>query len=354
MRNPLERWRQRRARRRYMPRARTQRTGLIAKVSMVLLVLIVAAAAFLEMRQAGGAEGELLAEARERGLDPLDLVEVAARGRRLVFLADVPSAPAPRRFAAQAVERLAAGPGLDLLVLDVDAREQPFIDRYLLSVPEDASILMARPRAVREGDGASREFLEIYRTVYRVNQELPPHRRIRIVAADRPGWPPEGATSPHEAARLFGERDAHMMEAVMQRGLAREPGTRVLFFVNGLQAIRSGGGRVQTGGTRPVDVQWLAARVAERFPRDVFSILTDASPSRVLAPDVVTYRGTAVADAFRRGGIRSGSGFRITPLFDEVSRTPVRVVGTTGVDFIMEPRVLPFSQAADAYIYFGN
>jgi hypothetical protein len=354
MKSPLESWRQRQARRKYMPRARTTKSGTVAKFSILALVAIVAAAALLEMRRGGGPEAELAEYARDNRLDPLDLVDVAARSRRLLFIADIHSAAAPKRFAAQAIERIAAGPGLDLLVLEVDADEQPFIDRYLATAPEDASILMSRPRAIREDDAASRTYLDIYRTVWRVNQELGAHRRIRIVAGDRPGWPPPRATSLHDAARLFGERDEHMVDAVHQRGLAREPGTRVLFFVGGLHALKQGGGRIQTGGTRPVDVQWLAARMAERYPQDVFSILVDASPMRAVTTEIATYRGTRTAEVMRRGGISTGSGFRLDEAFDTFTRTPIRVVGTTGLDFSLEPRNTPLSRLADAYVYFGS
>jgi hypothetical protein len=354
MRNPLDRWRQRQARRRYMPRTRTAKTGTIAKVSIAALVVIVLAAALLEMRRGGGAETDLAAHARENRLDPLDLVEVAARARRLVFIADVHSAVAPKRFAAGAIERLARGPGLDLVVLEVDADEQPFIDRYLATAPEDASILMSRPRAIRADDGASREFLDLYRTVWRVNQELGAHRRVRIVAADRPGWPPERSLSPQEAARRFGERDEHMMQAVLDRALARTPGARVLFLVGGLHALKSGGGVAQTGGTRPVEVTWLAARLAERQPQEVFTILTDAAPARVVAPEVAAYRGTAAADAMRRAGVPSGSGFRLEEAFDALTRSPIRIVTATGLTFTLEPRGARFSEIADAYVYFGS
>jgi hypothetical protein len=354
MRNPLDAWRQRQARRRYMPRARTAKTGTIAKFSIVALIAIIAVAALLELRTGGGPEAELAAHARENRLDPLDVVEVAGRSRRLLFIADVQSAAAPKRLAAQAIERLASGPGLDLVVLEVDAEEQPFIDRYLATAPEDASILMSRPRAVREDDAASRLFVDIYRTVWRVNQELGAHRRIRIVAADRPGWPPARATSLHDAARLYGERDAYMVAAVTQRALAREPGARVLFFVSGLHALKAGGGRLQTGGTRPVDVQWLAARLAERFPHDVYTILVDAAPMRVITTDVATYRGTQAAEVMRRGGLPGGSAFRLDGRFDAISRAPIRIVTTTGLDFALEPRTAPLSELADAYVYYGN
>jgi hypothetical protein len=354
MKNPLDSWRQRRTRRRYMPRVRTTKTGTVAKVSIGALVLILLAGALLEMRRGGGSDEALMEHARENRLDPLDLIEVAGRSRRLVFLADIPSAVAPKRFAAQAIERLALGPGLDLVVLDVDADEQPFIDRYLATAPEDASILMARPRAIREDDGASRSFVDIYRTVWRVNQELGAHRRIRIVAADVPGWPPTRATAPHDAARLFGQRDEHMIEAVSERALARNPNARVLFFVGGLHALKAGAGRLQTGGSRPVDMRWLAARLVERYPHDVFSILVDATPSRAATTAVVAYRGTAAADLMRRTGAGSGFALRIDDQLNDLSRSPIRTVSTTGVTFSFEPRTTRLTELADAYIFFGS
>jgi hypothetical protein len=354
MRNPLDRWRQRQARLRYMPRTRAPKTGTIARVSIAALAVILLAAALLEMRRGDGAEAEFIEYVGDNRLDPLDLIEVAGRSRRLLFLADVPSAAAPKRLAAQAIQRLALGSGLDLVVLEVDADEQPFIDRYLATAPEDASILMSRPRAIREDDGASRAYVDIYRAVWQVNQELGAHRRVRIVAADRPGWPPARTTSPHEAARSFGERDEHMAEVITSRALARNPGARVFFFMGGLHALKSGGGQVQTGGTRPVSVTWLAARLAERYPQDVFSILTDATPARAITTDVAAYRGTAAADAMRRGGIPAGSAFRIASEFDALTRSPVRTVGTTGLTFTLEPRSARFSEIADAYIYLGS
>jgi hypothetical protein len=336
-----------------MPPARATRAGTIAKLSIAVVVLSVAAATLLELRK-GAAEAELVAYARTNARDPLDLVEHAARTHRLLFLADVPHAAATRRFAAHAIERLATGPGLDLVVLDVDAGEQPFIDRYLATAPEDVSILMARPRAIRADDGAYRSYVDIYRTVWRANQQLGAHRRIRIVAADRPGWPPDRATARHHAASMYGERDAHMMDVVMRRALEREPGARALFFVNGLHALRTGGGRVQTGGTRAIQVRWLAARLAERFPHDVYTILTDAAPARVATADVAAYRGTRAGDIMRQGGVRSGSAFVITQPFDNLTRSPIRTVEAAGIDLLLEPRAAPLSTMADAYIYFGN
>ncbi|HEX6307382.1 MAG TPA: hypothetical protein VFZ69_04285 [Longimicrobiales bacterium] len=354
MRSPLEGWKQQRAKRRYMPHIQRQKTGRTTKVAALALVVIVGLAALLELRRGTGAEAALVELARTEGQDPLELVEAAARSRRLVVLSDIPTATAPKRFASQVIDRIAASPGLDLVVLNVDPAEQPYIDQYLATAPEDASILLARPRAIREGDGASRAFLEIYRTVWRVNQELGAARRIRIVAADAPGWPPARAASPASTAALFAERADRMLQLVLERSLARDSGARVLFFVDGLHALKNGGGRVQTGGATPVATTWLAAQLNGRFPADVYSILLDATPSRSVSAEVAAYRGTHFAEIFRRGGIGESTALPLGAAFDDASRSPIRTVGTTGHDFALEPRDTPATRLADAYIYFGG
>ncbi|MEX1184464.1 MAG: hypothetical protein WEF86_14725 [Gemmatimonadota bacterium] len=352
MRIPLEWWKQREARRRFMPRAKARGTGTTAKFAVVALVVIVAAAALLELRRGTGAESDVIAYAEQNRQDPVDFIEEIARTRHLVVIADIPSAAAPRRFAADAVERLAGTSGLDVVALDVPSDEQPYIDRYLATTPEDASILLARPDAIREGDGASRALLDLYRTVWRVNQDLNPSRRIRIVALDHPDWPPAGAVSPSAAAQLFGLRGPHMMEVIHERVLTRSPQAVVLFLVDGLHALRSGGGRAVTGGTTPVEAVWLGTLLAERYPQGLYTILTDASASRVASPAVATYRGTAAGEALR--GTDSGFALRVNETFNSFSRSPLLVTATTGLDFSLQPRAAPVTELADGYAYFGN
>lgn len=349
--NPLERLRQRQARRRFMPQARRSGPGTTAKIAGVAMVLIVAVAALLEMRRGGGAEAAVAEYARTEQVEPLDLVQAAGRSRRLVFLADVAGAAAPKRFAAQAIERLATTSGLDLVVLDIDAAEQPYIDRYLATAPEDASVLLGRPRLVKEAEGMGREYLEIFRTVWRVNSELGASRRVRIVAADYPGWPPARAASPSEAAQMYGERDEHMLQTVMDRSLARNPNARVFFFVDGVHALR-GGARIQTGGTRPVETTSLASLLEERFPQEVYTILVDAQPARVLTPPLASYAGTSAADLLRRASVGSGFALRTGDALDQLPRPVILTETRTGVDFNVVPREARLSELADAYIYF--
>jgi hypothetical protein len=100
-------------------------------------------------------------------------------------------------------------------------------------------------------------------------------------------------------------------------------------------------------------VTWLATQLAEQYQGDVFSILVDASPSRVITTDAAAYRGTTLGETLERAGARTGFALRSAPALDAVSRAPIRVVSTTGVEFMLEPRAIAFSRLADAYIYFG-
>jgi len=349
--NPIENLRQRMARRRYMPRARTQRTGTIAKVSLAALVVIVAISAALELR--GSREGEVLADyVRAQGVPPLELIERAALRRRLVFVADIPGSVATKQLFADAVERVARGSGLDVVALEVDAGEQRFIDAYLSQPEEDIRILLGRPRAIRESEGVANAYLGIYRRVRQINDSLSADRRIRILALDAEGWPPARALPPHELVRRFGARDSIMAER-MDRLLQRQPRTRSLLFVNGLSSLRGAGGLVQTGGTRALAVAWLAERLARSYPQDVYSILVDATAPGAARPRVAAYRGTTAGPLL---AAEWGSQTVAVPVRPPLAalRQPVRATATPGTSFELTPRGFGLADVADAYVYLGQ
>jgi hypothetical protein len=157
MRNPIERIRMRLARRRFLPRPRRRGPGTTAKIAIVALVVIIAAAAVLEL-QRGDADAEgFLASIGERAVEPMPLLQAAARTHRLILLSDVAGSSTAKRFAAEAIDSIARGSGLDAVALEVGADQQPWIDLYLASRPEAPSHLLQHPATLHEDEGTGRD-----------------------------------------------------------------------------------------------------------------------------------------------------------------------------------------------------
>jgi hypothetical protein len=352
--NPIERFRQASARRRVGPVPRRDRTGTTTKIAIATVLAIVLIAALLDWRGRGTADVQLVASMRQAAQDPYTLITGGARAHRFVFLGDLPGAVVPKRFAATVIERLAADPGLDAVALPVDAELQPVIDRYLDSHPEDASILLARPRALREWEGTGRAYLDIYRTVWRLNQELGADRRIRIFAIDMVGWAGDPGRSPARLARDYAVRDSVMVARITEELLTRDQRARVLFFVDGLNALKTGGARVQTGGAGLVEGEWLAARLRRAHPGEVFTVLLDAPPGRVVGGEVAVYRGTRFYESLRRADdLPDRFGVRIDESLDGVIR-PIRATSAPGITVDIVPQDYRLRDVADVYVLLGG
>ena len=348
----VESFKQRRARRKYMPEPRRRGTGTITKLAIVALVLILAASAALQLRGGSTAASDFVKAFQSDATTGIEVIERASAARRLVFVADVPSATAPKELVASAIERLAKGSGLDVVALEIDSSEQPYIDQYLSTPTEDASLLLSRPRITHESEGVSRAYIEVLRAVRRMNDQLGPDQQIRIVALDLAGWPPAGAESPSEAAQHFGQRDSVMFDNI-SRVLDLDPKARVLFFVGGLHALKAGTGIVQTGGTRTVEATWLASRLMRVYPQDVYSILVDATPSRIPSATVAAYRGTAAGAVLRDAGVKAGTANTTNASFD-FTHNPINIIDKPGIQFDLSAQDLKFMNLADAYIYLGS
>ncbi|HEX7050407.1 MAG TPA: hypothetical protein VF188_09420 [Longimicrobiales bacterium] len=321
--------------------------------TLAALLLIMAGAMLLRVHADPAGVAGLIDYARTGRLAPLDLVVAAGRARRVVVLGDVHAAAAPKRLAADAIEALARGPGLDVVVLEVDAALQPVIDAYLAGAQEDVTPLLLHPRTLGAG-GAPREFLEIYRRVWRLNHGFAPGRRIRILAADLPGWPPERALPPAAAAALFARRDTYMAERIERQVLRGDPGARALVFVGGYHALKMGGAELSVGGGAPRAVTWLGARLRSRHPGEVFSILTDGAGGSAAYTAVAAFRSTRVAELLRRNlpEITAPFALRVDDRFDFLHR-PILEVGAPGLGLTLRPDDYRLRDLVDGYIYLG-
>lgn len=339
-------------RQRYVPRARVRGSVATTRFALVALACIVLTATVLELSGRRGV-GSLLDYAEAEAVGPLELVVEAGRRHRLLFLGDVPGADAPKRLAAEVVDTLAKTYTLDAVVLDVDVEVQPWIDRYLESDPEDVSILLTNPRTLHDAEGTSSAYLEGYRRVWQLNQSLGPDRRIRIIAADAPGWPPARPLSPAQTVAAFIHRDVHMHNTVRERVLDRNAHARVLFFMDGLHVLK-GRAQVQTGGTAPIVVTPLAELLDQQFPREVYSILVDATAARAVPADVARFAATRALTVLRdRRSAESGLALRSGAALD-FERNMLRFTRRPGIGFSLVPDDYRMANLVDAYVLLGK
>jgi len=337
-------------RRTWIPSRKYGRLGVTGAVAVLAVAAILLVSWILDWRGASAADRGIAELAKSAIGDPVDLVTEAARTNRIVFISDIHSSTAVKQFAARAIGQIVERSGLDAVVLEIGTDLQPYIDGYLDRAPEDASVLLTHGRTLREPGAATRAYLELYRTVWRLNQELGPDQRIRIVAADLPGWPRAGALSPSESARRMAEREEHMLQTV-DALLATMPGARLLVFMTGLHVLKSGNVTFQTGGTAPVIVTPLAARLAQS--EKVYSLLVDAPAAAVTGRDVAPYLGTRVAGVLEEAGVRRRLGLRVTSAFDHL-RQPIRETRTPGIEIGINPRDYRLRDVADGYIHLGR
>ena len=203
---------------------------------------------------------------------PLEFLQSAVREHQIVFLGDIHPLAEPKLLVSDLIRTQQEDRAIDLLALEVAAEQQEWIDRYLASRPEDASILVAHPRTLRAHWGASTEYLEIYRAVYQWNEAHPAHP-IHVLAADLRGWPIAPLTA-HMATGGFVNRDI-WMAAAFRKTLLQHPTWRVLIFMGGYHGLKGVGGQVAIGRVHDRFDRWFAGYLADDST-EVYSILTDA------------------------------------------------------------------------------
>ena len=329
-----------------------RRLGVTGVFSVAALVVIFVAGWLLDRRGASEADQQLAELVRTAEESPEEYIVRAAQGSRIVLLSDIHNSTATKQFAARAVERIAAGPGLDAVVVEVSEDQQAYIDQYFDRTPEDASVLMANPRTIREPGAATRAYLDLYHAIWKINEKLGPDERIRVIAADLPGWSEDGMRSPSESARAMAERTKHMEQVIQDRILRTIPSARILVFMSGFLTLDDGTLALQTGGSSRVNVTPLGKLLAATTD-EAHSILVDAPTVGTVSREMVPYMGTRVADVLQQQGVGKRAGLSITSDFDYL-RHPIKEKKSPGIDFAVHPRDYNLRDVADGYINLGN
>ena len=336
-------------RKRWMLQPLSWRRGGAA--ALVVLVIIAGAALVLDAG-AGGQFTPIVERLSDRGVEPAALVSDMAAGAEIMILGDVPGQAAPKRVAAEAVRRLAEGPGLDAVVLAVPASEQRYIDAYLAGAEDDAAALLSREAAVQERFGTARDYLEIYRAVREVNQGLNASQRVRVIAVDVEDWPPPEGAAPRRIGELFAGRAEHMLSVLDQRLFSIMPDARILVFVDGYMAMQGTHGELRFGGGDPVRIQWLGELLRRRSGAGARTILPDAGASASGLQRLPIYHGTRLYRPLRRelsGSVAS----RVTGDLAEVA-DPVLELSTPGLTLEILPEGYTLGTAAQGYLFLES
>lgn len=336
---------------------RRARLGMRGGLTLTIIVLAVVGVGLLS-RNAGGDEAARLAtHVRDGRVAPSALLGTLARSHRLLLLADIHTSPAAKRVAADAIDTLARSSGLDAVVLEVPSDVQAVIDDYLNTSPEDGSLLLASPRTLNGRWGTPDAYMALYHRVWRLNEERGAARRIRIIAADLPAWPPAEALSPRNAAELYARRDAYMAAVLDSVLLGPAPRARALVFMDGYHVLRHVRGELRAGGGERIPVVWLASRLQQRYGDEVATVLTDTGtrPGTALE-SVAAYSGTrAFALLQTRLGRTSAFGIPLDRSFAFL-RDPVRTRASAGLTLQIQPTDYALTDVADGYIFLpgGN
>jgi hypothetical protein len=282
------------------------------------------------------------AQAAPAAAPPLAFLESALQRHRIVFLGDIHPVAQPKELVARLISSQETGAAVDLVALEVGADQQPIIDRYLASAPEDTTLLVQHPRTLRAHWGASAEYLAIYRAAYRRNHDHP-DRPVHVLAADLPGWPMPALTE-RMASGGFANRD-DWMAAGFRKVIDGHPGWRMLVFMGGYHGLKSGGGEVMVGRARDRFDHWFAGYLTEKG-YDIYTVLADARQSS----------GRAATRVFDLLASERSSGNFIVPLDQgsDVVSEPLYDIEEQGYHLEFWPARFPLRTAVDAMLVLNE
>jgi hypothetical protein len=273
--------------------------------------------------------------------EPLRFLQDALRQHQVVFLGDIHPLAEPKLLVARLIREQQEGQAIDLLALEVAAEQQEWIDRYLASRPEDTRLLLDHPRTLRSHWGVSAEYLDIYRAVYRWNQDHP-MKQIRILAADLAGWPMTPLT-PHAATHGFASRDM-WMAASFRKQLQHHPDWRVLIFMGGYHGLKEIGGQVAIGRAEDRFDRWFAGYLLDHGAQ-VYTILMDARQGT----------GEAATRVFDQLATTSRENFAVAlDSTTDAVREPMYDVEQEGFLLEFRPARFALRQAVDAMVVLNR
>lgn len=301
--------------------------------------------------RADSPEYEFVAAVRNEGVAPTALIAKVMKTHSVVFIGDSHTAAEPKEILIDTIENFEKDQGVDFVVLEVSSTYQKEIDQYLASKPEDTSILLNNPPTLRAHWGVSVDYLNIYRSIWRINQTRQTGHQIKVLAADHPNWPPPQNTSAKDIADIMKSRDEHMMQSVEANILIPNIKAKTLVFMGSFHGAKTGSFEIIFDTDAVSQVQPLGSRINNKYPGIIFSTMVDGMP------DIEEYEN----------GLKS---YGFGPYFDQLFSTqpvipaPTAILIDTRFDFVTAPFYryedvfwsdgIKLREQFDAYVYLGK
>lgn len=167
----------------------------------------------------------------EKAEGPKPLVLKALAKHKVVVMGEIHHRPLYWAFNSSLVRDLNFAKSTGVIYMELAANDQPLIERFLAAPQLDATPVIDMLRDIFEMGWPDKPMLDFFITVWKVNQDLPPEKRLRIVLVDmqRP-W--HKIQSRADWAQYNVDRDEFMAENIL-RDLREHPDDKrsALFIV---------------------------------------------------------------------------------------------------------------------------
>ncbi len=274
---------------------------------MKSVLMLVASAAFL---YAGGNTDAYLNALKEQGREPIGFTLNKLDTFDLVIFDDaLHNAAEPFDFYQELISRSEFVEKAGYIFVEIFSTDhQRYIDAYLNTAPEDTMLLLPVFQNDYSGTGwNARTYLDLLRTVYRVNRSLPETQRLKVIAVSNPFyW--EAIKTPQDleiARRSLTGRDYFMYLMILRQLNNFEDARKGIFLTNTRHAykgIRNRAGRFYWN-TGTFFHQWHPGKTCSIRMHNLSLYITAEVPD-----DSITHKTTAGMERMRYSWVRVDSG----------------------------------------------
>ena len=170
---------------------------------------------------------------RSQGREPKSFVMDLLASHRVVLMGEIHHRPRYWSFNASLVTDPAFAERVGVIYLELSANDQPLMDRFLAAKELDTQPAIEVLRGMMDMGWPDQAMLDFMVTVWKVNQGLPPDRKLRIVLADM-ARPWQETRERRDMRKFDVDRDRWMADTILRDLRAHEADKRAGLFIVGV------------------------------------------------------------------------------------------------------------------------